>query len=116
MDIFIIPKVSLYLLFKKTGLQRKDRIWFYDGSELIVSKYNFKIFSNVFLIFSIWILMSCMVTPAKAESNYTAILEIGQTPLQIGPFFGNGLTGWSWWGGDDIAGKQKNIITLMLLN
>lgn len=54
-----------------------------------MSKYIFNVLVRGLLIFSMWISISFMVIiPANAESNYTAILKIGQTPFQIGPFFG----------------------------
>jgi hypothetical protein len=50
------------------------------------------------------------------DSNYTAILSMGQTPYQLGPFF-NGGNGWSWWdSGNFGTEKQKNLISLMILD
>ncbi|MCX9082115.1 MAG: immune inhibitor A [Candidatus Methanoperedens sp.] len=52
-----------------------------------------------------------------ADSNYTAILSIGQTPYQLGPFFRGGGNGWSWWDSNDFGTeKQKNLINLMILD
>ncbi|PWB55567.1 MAG: hypothetical protein C3F06_02205 [Candidatus Methanoperedenaceae archaeon] len=54
---------------------------------------------------------------SMAVSNYTAILSIGQTPYQLGPFFRGGGNGWSWWDvGEFGTEKQKNIINLMILD
>lgn len=54
---------------------------------------------------------------SKADSNYTAILSIGQTPYQLGPFFRNGGNGWSWWDTDEFGTeKQKNLISVMVLD
>jgi hypothetical protein len=51
------------------------------------------------------------------DSNYNAILTIGQTPYQLGPFFKSTNTGWSWWDSADFgAEKQKNLINLMILD
>jgi hypothetical protein len=51
------------------------------------------------------------------ESNYTAILTTGQTPYQLGPFFNVGTAGWSWWDSGDFGNeKQKNLISLMVLD
>ncbi|PWB55568.1 MAG: hypothetical protein C3F06_02210 [Candidatus Methanoperedenaceae archaeon] len=54
---------------------------------------------------------------SMAVSDYTAILTIGQTPYQLGPFFRGGGNGWSWWDTDNYGNeKQKNLISLMILN
>ncbi|TFH46597.1 MAG: hypothetical protein E4G94_02065, partial [ANME-2 cluster archaeon] len=51
------------------------------------------------------------------NNNYTAILQVGQTPYQLGPFFRGGGTGWSWWDVDDWGEeKQKNQISLMVFD
>lgn len=58
-----------------------------------------------------------LVFNSMSDSNYTAILAIGQTPYQLGPFFRDGGNGWSWWDSDDFGGeKQKNLINLMILD
>jgi len=50
-----------------------------------------------------------------AVSDYTAILSIGQTPYQLGPFFRSGGNGWSWWDADNLEmKKQKNLISIMI--
>ncbi len=52
----------------------------------------------------------------STSGNYTAILTIGQTPYQLGPFF-QGYAGWSWWDtGEWGTEKQKNLIALMILD
>jgi len=54
---------------------------------------------------------------SMAVSDYTAILSIGQTPYQLGPFFRSGGNGWSWWDADNFGNeKQKNLISVMILN
>lgn len=53
----------------------------------------------------------------RSIGNLTAILEIGQTPYQLGPFFRGWYYGWSWWDNDDFGSeKQKNLIALMVLD
>lgn len=50
-----------------------------------------------------------LIFNSMSDSNYTAILTIGQTPYQLGPFFRDGGNGWSWWDSDDFGTeKQKN--------
>lgn len=53
----------------------------------------------------------------STSGNYTTILEVGQTPYQLGPFFRGGYNGWSWWDNDDFGSdKQKNLILLTILD
>ncbi|VVB89210.1 Uncharacterised protein [uncultured archaeon] len=50
-------------------------------------------------------------------NNFTAILSVGQTPYQLGPFFRGGYNGWSWLDTDGYGNeKQKNLISLMVLD
>ncbi len=57
------------------------------------------------------------VSTASTQGNYSAILTIGQTPFQLGPFYRSGITGWSWWDTDGYgAEKQKNLIELLILD
>lgn len=57
------------------------------------------------------------VSAASTQGNYSAILAIGQTPFQLGPFYNSGITGWSWWDTDGYGTeKQKNLIELMVLD
>jgi len=50
-------------------------------------------------------------------NNYTAIIEVGQTPYQLGPFFREGYNGWSWWDNDEFGtDKQKNLILLSIFD
>ncbi len=54
---------------------------------------------------------------SNGSTNYTAILTVGQTPYQLGPFFRGGVNGWSWWDVNNFGTeKQKNLITLMILD
>jgi len=46
-------------------------------------------------------------------SDYTAILSIGQTPYQLGPFFRGGGNGWSWWDADISEMKNRRIPYLL---
>lgn len=58
-----------------------------------------------------------------SANNYTILLEVGQTPYQLGSFLRwNGWTGYSWWDTADYLGEfsfgteiQKNLISLMIL-
>ncbi|MCL7413706.1 MAG: immune inhibitor A, partial [ANME-2 cluster archaeon] len=53
----------------------------------------------------------------SVNNNYSAILQVGQTPYQLGPFFNTESTGWSWWDSFDFGSeKQKNMISLMILD
>ncbi len=57
------------------------------------------------------------VSASSTQGNYSAILAVGQTPFQLGPFYRDGITGWSWWDTDDFGTeKQKNLIELMILD
>lgn len=59
----------------------------------------------------------------QSINNYTILLEVGQTPYQIGPFLRyDGWTGYSWWDTADYLGEfsfgteiQKNLVSLMIL-
>lgn len=54
---------------------------------------------------------------ASSQDNYTAILEIGQNPYQLGPFFRSGLNGWSWWDTNGYGTEnQKNLISIMVFD
>ena len=60
---------------------------------------------------------SGIISSLQVGENYTAILTVGQTPYQLGPFFRSGANGWSWldsgnWGKE----KQKNLILLSILD
>ena len=54
----------------------------------------------------------------STSGNYTTVLEVGQTPQQLGFTFGSGsITGWQWWDTDGFGSEeQKNMVILSILD